>query len=266
VRVPAVVRWPGHVLHITPFLFTLSDSYSQVRVPAVVRWPGHVLHITPFLFTPSDSYSQVRVPAVVRWPGHVPVGITITAVASLLDVFPTFISLAGGTPRGSASKIIDGVDISQLLTSRALPPPPPTTARSASTSTREPPSVFEIFDRGRCLFFYGGTPGSGCTGATQAERIRACPGLWAVRCGAYKRHFVTREGQRVNPAVQRDGVPLVFQLEHDPGEAYPLAHQGLNTLQAMDAAIARHLESLPGESISLSLYIYIYIYIYICID
>ena len=168
----------------------------------------------------------VRVPAVFHWPGKIPAGITIDALASLLDVYPTFVAIAKGSADGAHvaggiqgaalrfRQFIDGVDLTQLLLNGDGDGAPK-------------------FDRGGCLFFYGGTPGAGCGGP---HRQRACPGLWAVRCGPYKRHFVTRDGQRVNPNVlsheafdqtfnrSGHGGRLIYQVEHDPGESYPLSH------------------------------------------
>ena len=56
----------------------------------------------------------MRVPCVVRWPGSVPAGATCDALSSTLDLLPTFARFAGGAP--PADRIIDGVDISSLLT------------------------------------------------------------------------------------------------------------------------------------------------------
>ena len=39
-----------------------------------------------------------------------------------------------------------------------------------------------------CLYFWKGEPGRGCPKAHPG-----CPGLWAVRCGAYKLHWVTTD-------------------------------------------------------------------------
>ena len=102
--------------------------------------------------------------------------------------------------------LLDGVDLSAML-------------RGNGTAAAD-----------RCSFFYGGTPGAGCAGhghkgeggrrnaSVSASAIAACPGLWAVRCGAFKGHWVTRNGQRVQPKVQR----LLFDVVNDPAEAHEL--------------------------------------------
>ncbi len=58
-----------------------------------------------------------RVPAIAWWPGQVPAGATTTAFASTLDLFPTLLGLAGGTP--PADRIIDGVDLAEVLHGRS---------------------------------------------------------------------------------------------------------------------------------------------------
>lgn len=38
----------------------------------------------------------IRVPGLFRWPGRLPAGGVIDEPTSLMDVFPTVVSLAGG--------------------------------------------------------------------------------------------------------------------------------------------------------------------------
>lgn len=55
----------------------------------------------------------VRVPFVAKWPGKIPENFSDSSVVSILDLLPTFISLAGGTVSDSIQ--LDGEDISGLL-------------------------------------------------------------------------------------------------------------------------------------------------------
>ncbi|MGH9621298.1 MAG: sulfatase-like hydrolase/transferase, partial [Bryobacteraceae bacterium] len=48
----------------------------------------------------------VRVPCIFRWPGHLPEDETLTGITSLMDIFPTFVQMAGGKLPGG--RIIDG--------------------------------------------------------------------------------------------------------------------------------------------------------------
>jgi arylsulfatase A len=55
----------------------------------------------------------MRVPGIAWWPGRVPAGVPTACVASTMDLFPTFLALAGGeAPR---DRTIDGRDISPIL-------------------------------------------------------------------------------------------------------------------------------------------------------
>ena len=55
----------------------------------------------------------MRVPCIVRWPGVVPAGSECDAVASTIDVLPTFAAIAGG--KVPSDRVIDGRDIRPLL-------------------------------------------------------------------------------------------------------------------------------------------------------
>ena len=55
----------------------------------------------------------IRVPAIVRWPGQVPAGISNDAIASTLDVLPTFAALAGAEVPDD--RVIDGKDQRELF-------------------------------------------------------------------------------------------------------------------------------------------------------
>lgn len=54
-----------------------------------------------------------RIPMIVSWPGKIPAGSSSDALASTLDVLPTFAALAGTTP--SPERTLDGFDIRPLL-------------------------------------------------------------------------------------------------------------------------------------------------------
>ncbi|WP_175546840.1 sulfatase-like hydrolase/transferase [Natronohydrobacter thiooxidans] len=69
------------------------------------------------LFWKSNFYEEsARVPLVFSWPGTIPAGRTTDALTSLLDVAPTFLSLAGATSLPQ----VDGVDLSLGLRRGAL--------------------------------------------------------------------------------------------------------------------------------------------------
>jgi arylsulfatase A len=55
----------------------------------------------------------MRVPTIAWWPGQVPAGTATDALAGMMDVLPTFVTLAGG--RLPADHTLDGADIWPLL-------------------------------------------------------------------------------------------------------------------------------------------------------
>ncbi len=62
----------------------------------------------------------MRVPGIAWWPGKIQPGSVNTNLACLMDLFPTTLHLAGATP--PADRIIDGVDLSDVLLKGAASP------------------------------------------------------------------------------------------------------------------------------------------------
>jgi uncharacterized sulfatase len=58
----------------------------------------------------------IRVPFIAWWPGRIPKGIVSSELCASIDIFPTIVKLAGAGLPGD--RVIDGVDITPLLTSR----------------------------------------------------------------------------------------------------------------------------------------------------
>ena len=62
-----------------------------------------------------------RVPFIAWWPGAIPVGRVVDDPAMHIDLFPTFMALAGlGLPN---DRTIDGVDVWPLMSGQGTPPP-----------------------------------------------------------------------------------------------------------------------------------------------
>lgn len=55
----------------------------------------------------------VRVPCIMRWPGQIPAGHVTGEPAAILDLLPTLVKLAGGTP--PPDRLIDGKDIWRVI-------------------------------------------------------------------------------------------------------------------------------------------------------
>jgi arylsulfatase A-like enzyme len=58
----------------------------------------------------------IRIPFLVRWDGHVPAGTTYDKPVSALDIFPTALAAAGGTPAPRWK--LDGVDLIPYLSGK----------------------------------------------------------------------------------------------------------------------------------------------------
>ncbi|VGO22695.1 sulfatase family protein [Pontiella sulfatireligans] len=63
---------------------------------------------------------HMRVPALAWWPGKIPAGAVCSEIAASIDIFPTLAKLTGGEV--PSDRIIDGMDISALLTSSGKSP------------------------------------------------------------------------------------------------------------------------------------------------
>ena len=63
----------------------------------------------------------IRVPMIFRWPAALPDAKTVDAVVSALDLFPTFVTAAGGAI--DESENLDGVDLIPFLTGQHENPP-----------------------------------------------------------------------------------------------------------------------------------------------
>ncbi|XP_068170135.1 arylsulfatase A-like [Antennarius striatus] len=141
----------------------------------------------------------MRVPAIAFWSGTIRPGVT-HELASTLDVLPTITRLAGAK---LPKVMLDGVDMTEILVNRGK-------------SQRE------------AMVFYPTDP------------IKKY-GLFALRLGKYKAHFYTRGSalsgttpdQDCTQDVKAHDPPLIFDLEADPSEHYPLSLEGQPELQAV---------------------------------
>ncbi|KAM4554251.1 arylsulfatase A [Fundulus diaphanus] len=149
----------------------------------------------------------MREPAIAFWPGVITPGVT-HEMASTLDILPTIARLAGAE---LPPVILDGFDMTDLLFHKGK-------------SKRE------------AMMFYPTDPNE--------ER-----GLFALRLGKYKAHFYTRGATHSATTPDHDcpgfavlkahDPPLIFDLEADPSERYPLPPEGRPDIQAVLAQIEK---------------------------
>lgn len=148
-----------------------------------------------------------RVPAIFRWPGTIAAGATNENFLTAMDLFPTFVKLAGGTL--PTDRVIDGADMSDLL-------------RTGQTS-REP-----------LLFYYVGEevwavrrgpwklhrksilPGTTAKWGAWTVQEHDPPLLFQVEHDPSERFDVAKE----QPAIARELLSLIgaHQAEMKPGE------------------------------------------------
>ncbi|XP_047451647.1 arylsulfatase A [Mugil cephalus] len=147
----------------------------------------------------------MREPAIAYWPGIIKPGVT-HEMASTLDILPTIAHLAGAK---LPPVMLDGVDMTDLLIHQGK-------------SKRE------------TMIFYPVDP---------TEKYS----LFALRLGKYKAHFYTRGATHSDTTPDKDcsvfsllkahDPPLIFDLEADPSEHYPLTVEGRPDIEALLAKI-----------------------------
>lgn len=147
-----------------------------------------------------------RVPGIFWWPGKIAPGQVTDALASALDVLPTCLAAAGAAPPAGVE--LDGYDQSPVLWARAE------TGVEAPHGPRQ------------ALYYYRNED------------------LFAVRSGPWKLHFKTQNGYgQAKPDVHDP--PLLFHLDHDPGEKYDVAKQHPDAVAALKALAEEHERRLP---------------------
>ena len=142
----------------------------------------------------------VREPGFVNWQGHIEPRIE-SEPAATYDIFPTALSLAG-VPLPS-DREFDGKSLLPILTG------------TSKVSAHQ------------CIFYWKGCTNSKTCGTPNESPLinKKNPGLWAVRCGSYKTHFVATNVSCVvhymPPGYYQDE-PLVYRIDRDPSEKFPL--------------------------------------------
>jgi arylsulfatase A len=130
----------------------------------------------------------IREPAFAYWKGQIESFSRSSETISSMDVFPTFSHLAG-VPL-PPKVVLDGRDMVDILMH---------------------PNGKSKHD---FLFIYGS--------CSQHHPVRS---IMAVRHGPYKAHFCTAPGLggRNQDSTVYDTFPLLFNIDHDPSEAFPLS-------------------------------------------
>ena len=163
----------------------------------------------------------IRMPAFAHWPGMIDAGSISMELTATYDIFPTIINIANGNHLMNDSLIYDGRDMTEIL-------------------------LFDGKSQHECIYIYGGTPNAtDCPvkNKTNAEYAK-CAGLFSVRCGEYKAHWVIKG---MNGSVTIQDPPLLYNLNMDPSELHPIwpnneAYDGI--MQYMTTKKWEHIATL----------------------
>jgi arylsulfatase A len=172
----------------------------------------------------SNWEGGIRMPAFAYWKGTIQPFTRSSEVVSSLDVFPTLSRLAGagGLPR---DRVYDGRDMADVLL----------------TENATSPHEF--------LFFYGSCHLDFQNYSAQANRSFA---VTAVRHGSYKAHFCTGPGLGGDTKTMSrwySPYPLLFNVDYDPAEAYPLSkgYDEVPSSEADRSALDRIMQAYAFE-------------------
>ncbi len=143
----------------------------------------------------------VRVPAVACWPGKIPAGSVSDAVVSEMELLPTAVGLAGGTP--PADRRIDGKDLWPLL----------------SGKDQESPHD--------SLFYWDGQ---------WLAAVRS--GEWKLQIRPQKEAEHEKAGKKVDVYAIKDFTARLYDLDKDVGETTDLAAQHPAVVKRLQEQIA----------------------------
>uniref|UniRef100_H2U1V0 Arylsulfatase A n=1 Tax=Takifugu rubripes TaxID=31033 RepID=H2U1V0_TAKRU len=199
------------VLNNTLILFTSDNGPELMRM-------SRGGNAGPLRCGKSTTYEGgMREPAIAYWRGIIQPGVT-HEMASTLDILPTIASLAGAK---LPQVMLDGVDMSNILFSQGK-------------SKRE------------TMMFYPTNP---------SETY----GVFAIRLEKYKAHFYTQGASHSGTTPDQDcsifasltvhDPPLLFDLEADPSEHYPLSLDKRPDLQAVLGRIRKVKEQFEGSMV-----------------
>ncbi|NXT66251.1 ARSG Arylsulfatase, partial [Chaetops frenatus] len=163
-----------------------------------------------------------RVPALAYWPGRVPARRTSHALLSVLDIFPTLVTLAGAAL--PPNRGFDGLDVSPVL--------------------------FGWSDVGHKVLLHPNSGAAGKVGEIEALRLAQYKVFYTTGRGAMACDGSTGPAQRHQP-------PLIFNLDHDIQEQEPLdvaSREYQAVLPAVSRAYAQALQDIAADNVSIADY------------
>lgn len=153
----------------------------------------------------------MRVPFIARWHGHLPTGRISMEVGSVIDFFPTCVTLAGG--KIPDDRPIDGINMMSIL--------------KGEKSVE------------RTIFYY-----------TKEKLSALRKGKWKIhficyfsgrKASEHNPNFLSPEGKRNWVKLKK---PLLFDLEADPSEYFDLADKYPNVVKELTEVAEKHKEEI----------------------
>jgi arylsulfatase len=151
----------------------------------------------------------MRVPGLARLPGVIPAGRTTTAFASVMDILPTFASMAG---LDKPAKPLDGVDIGEVLRGYA-------------------PDV----ERTQPFLYFDGWD-------AQCSRM----GKWKLHF-ARRNDFIYSPSPQGGPKTLALRPPELYNLALDPDESYDVAPENPQVVERLMSQTETMLAGFPQE-------------------
>ncbi|XP_025114777.1 N-acetylgalactosamine-6-sulfatase-like isoform X2 [Pomacea canaliculata] len=179
----------------------------------------------PFLCGKQTTFEGgMREPTIAFWPGKIQAGVVSYQVGSLMDLFTTFVNLAGGSIPDD--RVIDGIDL---------------TSSFFSNTVQERP-----------IFYYRGNEMM----AVRWEQYKAHYWTWTNSIKEFEEGINFCPGEEISGVTTHEQVnhtsnPLLFHLGRDPGEKYPIglnSEEYITVMPIIQKLVDTHKNNLmPGE-------------------
>ncbi|KAL3065597.1 hypothetical protein OYC64_015703 [Pagothenia borchgrevinki] len=180
----------------------------------------------PFLCGKETTFEGgMREPAIAWWPGHIKAGTVNFQLASVMDLFPTSLALAGLSPPDD--RALDGLDLTPVLLNHP------------HTQGNRP------------IFYYRGNE----LMAVRIGQYKAHYWTWSNSLEEFNKGINFCPGEEVPGVTTHDQKehtlqPILFHLGRDPGEKFPISassHEYQKVLSRISPVVEQHKSTLvPG--------------------
>ncbi|KAI4830108.1 hypothetical protein KUCAC02_001761 [Chaenocephalus aceratus] len=180
----------------------------------------------PFLCGKETTFEGgMREPAIAWWPGHIKAGTVNFQLASVMDLFPTSLALAGLSPPDD--RALDGLDLTPVLLNHPHK------------------------QGNRPIFYYRGNE----LMAVRIGQYKAHYWTWSNSLEEFNKGINFCPGEEVPGVTTHDQKehtlqPILFHLGRDPGEKFPISvssHEYQKVLSSISPVVEQHKSTLvPG--------------------